>query len=230
MPRLILTLGILVGALSAALFVSACGGDDGGQFANEPTGDFPVEIIDAGLKPLQTVAETYDLTIAVRNSGEETIPAINTVIDLPGLDSNLPFAYADRQEGLAMNQRPVWVLEEGWPKLADTTGRGGTTVASRMTFEFGALEPGGTANMVWRLVAVRPGNYRLRYEIGAGLGTDTRAVDENGNQPVGELPVRISGVARLTEINEKGQIVPVSPAEQARVESQLESVDSEYLP
>lgn len=219
-----------MGALSAALFVSACGGDDGGQFANEPTGDFPVEIIDAEFKPLQTIAETYDLTIAVRNSGEETIPTINVVIDLPGLDSTLPFAYADQQEGLAMNQRPVWVLEEGWPKLADTTGRGGTTTASRMTFEFGELDAGDTANMVWRLTAVRPGNYLLRYQIGAGLGTDIRAVDANGNQPEGQLRARIDGVARLTEINEKGQVVTVSPSEQARVDSQIESADSEYLP
>ena len=58
----------------------------------------------------------------------------------------------------------------------------------------------------------------------------SKAIDENGNQPVGELPVRISGVARLTEVNEKGQVVPVSPADQARVDSQMESADSEYLP
>lgn len=231
MPRSVLALGFLLGALSAALFVSGCGGsDDGGQFANQPTGEFPVEIIDATFKPLQTVADTYDMTVAVRNAGDETIPAINATINLPGRGSTLAFAYADRQQGLAMNQRPVWVVEEGWPKLADTTGRGGATTPDKRTFEFGQLEPGDTANMIWRVVAVRPGSYRVRYQISAGLGPDQTAVDSVGNSPSGMLPVRINNFARLTEVNEKGQVVPVPLAEQARVEAQQESVDSELIP
>lgn len=231
MPRFILTLGLLLGAVSAGLFATGCGGDDdGGQFGNEPAGEYPVEIIDASFKPLQTVAETYELTIAARNAGDETIPAINTTIELPGLGSTLAFAYADQQEGLAMNQRPVWVVEEGWPKLADTTGRGGATTANRRTFEFGQLDPGDTANMVWRVVAVRPGNYRLGFQIDAGLGTETSAVDTDGNVPSGLLPVRITDFARLTEVNEKGQVVPLSRSEQARVEAQQESADSDLYP
>ncbi|MCB0870097.1 MAG: hypothetical protein KDB52_04620 [Solirubrobacterales bacterium] len=226
MPRFILTLGLLLGTLSAALFAAGCGGgDDGGQFSNQATGEFPVEVIDATFEPVQTIAETYDLTIAVRNSGDQTIPAINAVINLPGLGSTLAFAYGDKQQGLAMNQRPVWVVEEGWPKLAGTTGRGGATTADRRTFEFGELKAGDTANMVWRVVAVRPGRYELAYQIGAGLGPDTIAVDASGNPPRGLLPVRISDFARLTEVNEKGQVVPVSRAEQARVEAQQESAE-----
>ena len=231
MPRSILTLGLLLAALSIALFAAGCGGDDdGGQFANEASGDFPVEVVDATFKPVQTVAETYDLTIAVRNSGDETIPAISTVINLPGMGSTLAFAYGDMQKGLAMNQRPVWVVEEGWPKLADTTGRGGATTSDKRTFEFGELEAGDTANMVWRLVAVRPGKYRLAYQIAAGLGPDTRAVDENGNVPRGILPVRINNIARLTEVNEKGQVVPLSPVEQAKVEAQQNSAEPGITP
>jgi len=231
MPRTILILGLLMGALSAALFAGGCGGgDDGGQFANQATGDFPVEVIDAQFKPSQTIAQTYDLTIAVRNSGKKTIPAINTVIDLPGLGSTLAFAYGDKQEGLAMNQRPVWVVEEGWPKLADQNGRGGATTTDRRTFEFGELKPGDTANMIWKVVAVRPGNYRLRYQISAGLGADTRAVDANGEVPTGVLPVHISDIARLTKINEKGQVVPVSREEQARVKVQQESAEPGIAP
>ena len=95
--------------------------------------------------------------------------------ELPGMGSTLAFAYGDKQQGLAMNQRPVWVVEEGWPKLADTTGRGGANTTDRRTFEFGQLEPGETANMVWRLVAVRPGNYRVRYQVSAGLAHEALA-------------------------------------------------------
>lgn len=226
-----MTLGLTVGALFAALFAAGCGGDDdGGQFANQATGEFQVEVMDATFKPVQTVAETYDLTITVRNTGDATIPAISTIIDLPGMGSTLAFAYGDKQQGLAMNQRPVWVVEEGWPKLAGTTGRGGATTADRRTFEFGELDAGDTARMVWRLVAVRPGAYRLRYVIAAGLGPDQTAVDASGEVPSGVLPVRITDFARLTKVNEKGQVVPVSPQEQARVEAQQESTDSEYMP
>lgn len=228
-PRSVLALGALLGACGLALFATGCGSDEG-QFSNDPTGDFPVEVVKSSFKPLQTVAETYDLSIAVRNSGDETIPAINTVIDLPGLGSTLAFAYADQQEGLAMNQRPVWVIEEGWPKLAGTKGRGGATTADRRTFEFGELPPGETANMVWRLVAAKPGRFRVKYEISAGLGGDTRAVDAQGEVPTGVLPVRISNLARLTEINQKGEVVPLSLAEQARVRSQQNSADSEFAP
>ena len=218
MPRTILTLGLLLGALSAALFAAGCGGgDDDGQFANQPTGDYPVEVVDASLKPLQTVSKSYELTIGVKNTGDKTIPGINTTINLPGMGSTLAFAYGDKQQGLAMNQRPVWVVEEGWPKLAGTVGRGGTANANHRTFEFGQLKAGDTANMVWRLVAVRPGNYKLQYEISAGLGPGVTAVDARGDVPTGILPVHITDFARLTKVNDKGQVVPISRAEQARV-------------
>jgi len=230
MPRNFVTLLTLTGALALSLFAAGCGGDDEGQFANQPTGDFEVEVIDASFERRQTVAETYDLVIAVRNAGDETIPGINATIDLPGRGSTLAFAYADKQPGLANNQRPIWVLEEGYPKLAGTQGRGGAQTDNKRTFEFGELKPGDTANMVWRVTAVRPGRYELGYQISAGLGLGTRAVNAAGEVPKGLLPVRISNFARLTEVNEKGEVVPVSPETQARVELQQEQASDPLVP
>lgn len=229
MPRTILTRALLLGALAIAPLAAGCGGSDP-QFADQPTGEFPVEVIDAELKPSQTVAETYFMRVTVKNTGDRTIPALNTEIDLPGMGSTLAFAYADEQIGLAMDQRPVWVVEEGWPKRADQAGRGGTTNANKLTYEFGRLEPGETVEMVWRLVAVRPGNYRLRYTVSAGLGPDTTAVDRQGEVPSGVLPVRITDFARLTRINRKGQVVPLDREVQAHVKAQQESADSELHP
>lgn len=203
-----------------ALLAACGGGGDGGQFANEATGEFPVEVIESSFEPVQTVAEAYDLTLAVRNSGDETIPAINTTLNLPGLGSTLAFAYRDRQEGLAQAQRPVWVLEEGYPKLAGTVGPGGAATANRRTFNFGELDPGDTANMVWRVTALKPGRYRLAWKVSAGLGTETRAVDAAGGQPAGTLPVRIGNRARLTRVDERGKVVPLSPSEQMAVEQE----------
>ncbi len=206
-------------AILAAAF-SACGGESAGQFANETPGEYPVEVVGAEFKPLQTVARTYEMNIEVRNTGDETIPALNTTIDLPGRDSTLAFAYRTPQKGVAQPQRPVWVLEEGYPKLAGTEGRGGAGNANRRTFNFGELPPGETADMVWRLTAVTGGTYRLRWQLSAGLGLDTSAVDAAGGQPTGILPVRISSKARLTEIDEKGNVVPLDPAQQRALELQ----------
>jgi hypothetical protein len=209
-----------VGVALAALMLSACGG--GGatedQFVNEAPGEYPVEVVSARFEPRQTVARTYDLRLDVLNTGERTIPAINATIDLPGLDSTLAFAY--RVEGVAQGQRPVWVLEEGYPKLAGTIGRGGTATSNRRTFNFGELPPGETAEMVWRVTAVEDGQYRLRWQMSAGLGLDTSAVDASGNQPTGVLPVTISSKARLTEVDENGNVVPLDPAQQRAVELQ----------
>ncbi len=206
-------------ALPGAFAVSGCGGGDGGgQFPGEKTGDYQVEVIDSSFKRLQTVAGTYDLVIAARNTGEETIPALNATVNLPGRGSTLAFAYRDPQEGLAQSQRPVWVLEEGYPKLAGTVGRGGTETASRRTFSFGRVEPGDTANMVWRVTALKPGKVRLAWELSAGLGLDVNAVNAAGDRPGGSFGVLIRGKPRLTRIDGRGRVVPLSPSEQLQVE------------
>ena len=110
-----------------------CGGDANydstdGQFANEPAGNYDAEITRAYLKPKQMVAQTNDLLLSVENTGDKTIPALALTVRLVGEDSTLPFAYRDEQTGLASPQRPVWVMEEGYPKLAGTVGQGGTGI------------------------------------------------------------------------------------------------------
>jgi hypothetical protein len=214
-------------ALSGIL--AGCGGGGGGevgeQFDNESAGDYPVEVIEADFPSKQVIARQYDLVIAVRNSGEKTIPAMSVTLDVPGKGSTLAFAYRDRQQGLAQPQRPIWVLEEGWPKLADTVGRGGTATANRRTFNFGEVEPGDTANMVWKVTAVKPGAHLLSYQVAAGLGGDSNAVDASGETPKGVLPARISDVPIMTKIDKKGNIVPLSQQERESLE--LQESDSE---
>ena len=210
----------LTGVVGIAAF-SGCGSEEiGAQYDNETAGEYPVEVKAAMFKPRQTVSKTYNFRLAVENTGEETIPAINAVIGLPGRGSTLAFAYADPQPGLAYDQRPVWVLENGYPKLAGTTGRGGASTSSERTFNFRELEPGATARMIWRVTAAKPGTYRVSYRISAGLGGDAVAVDNAGEQPRGLLPARITARARLTRVNEKGQVVPISKAEQLSLKQQ----------
>jgi hypothetical protein len=211
-----------LGLFAVATAFASCGGgsEAGGQFSNEAAGEYPVRVLKASFPRRQTVAETYDLRLDVRNSGDQTIPALNATIDLPGKDSTLAFAYRTDQIGVAAAQRPIWVLEEGYPKLAGTIGRGGAGTSNRRTFNFGELAPGRTARMIWRVTAVKAGDFRIRWQLSAGLGLDTTAVDASGNQPTGVLPASIDGKARLTEIDENGNVVPLSPAQQRALELQ----------
>lgn len=213
---------LLAAALSLALLAPAvavgCGGGDSNQFPGEKAGSYPLEVVESSFRPVQTVAGTYDLVIAARNSGDKPIPALSTTLDLPGLGSTLAFAYRDPQANLAQPQRPVWVLEEGYPKLAGTVGRGGAETANRRTFNFGRVEPGDTANMVWRVTALKPGRYRLAWELSAGLAPGVKAETASGGQPHGSLPVRIGNRPRLTRVDEQGRVVPLDTAQQLRVE------------
>lgn len=219
-------LGIALSFAVAATILAGCGGgDDGGQFANEPAGEYPVRVVSAEFPVRQTIAETYDMKISVKNTGDETIPALVTSISLPGMGSTLAFAYRDPQEGLAQPQRPVWVMEEGYPKLAGTVGRGGAGNANRRTFNFGALPAGETADMIWRVTAVRPGDYRVGFRVEAGLSGEADAVDAAGDAPTGLLPAEISARPIPTKVDENGKVVPLSPSEQIQLKMQEE--DSE---
>ncbi len=210
--------GLVLIALFVPLTLAGCGGGGSeGQFANEAPGEYPVEVVNAGFEPRQFVARTYDLVISARNTGDETIPGMVATIDLPGRTSTLAFAARDPQPGLAQPQRPVWVMESGYPKLAGTIGSGGAATANRRTFNFGELPAGQTAEMVWRVTAVEPGVYRLGYQLSAGLGLETKAIDASGGTPGGFLTVRITDKAVLTKVDQEGNVVPLTAQEQLQL-------------
>ena len=199
MPALLVAATVLVG----------CGGsDDSGQFSNQATGDFPAEITKAVFQPKQTISNTTNLLLSVKNTGEETIPALALTVNTLGEESLLPFAYHDKQVGLASPQRPIWVLEQGYPKLIGTTGDGGTATSNRLTRNFGELAPGDTANTIWKLVPVKPGAYRVEFTVAAGLSGEANAEDANGDTPRVVLPAVISARPELTQVDKDGNVVP----------------------
>ena len=208
--------------MATSAIIAGCGGggEPVAQFDNEPAGAYPVEVIAADFPSRQTIAETYDLELAVRNSGEKTIPAMSVTINLPGEGSTLAFAYRDDQVGLAQPQRPVWVLEEGYPKLAGTVGRGGAGTANKRTFNFGEVKAGDTANMIWRVVAVKPGEHVVSYQVNAGLSGEANAEDEAGDPVDGLLPSVISSKPILTKIDDNGKVVPLSQQEKLSLKVQ----------
>jgi hypothetical protein len=200
----------MVGGLALAL--AACGSSGGRQDATEPSGKFPVSIVKSSFAPRQQLAETSDLTLGVKNTGKRTVPALAVTITIAGkagLDSMQPFSIRDPQPGLAVPDRPVWILEQDFPKLVGSSAPGGAQTANFKTFDFGPLKPGHTTAAIWRVTSVKPGTYTVLYRVDAGLTGKAKAITADGSPPVGSFHVQITSRPPLTGVNGKGQVVVI---------------------
>jgi hypothetical protein len=231
--------GIGLAVALTAAGVASCGGGER-QDANEPEGDFPVQIVNASFPSRQQLAQNTNLTLTVANTGDQTIPdlAITIFTDSnagtsdagssgTGTDTassgaagggNLPtaqgsFSVRSEQEGLAIPFRPVWILEEGFPKLAGQTASAGAEAAQTNTFSFGALAPNQSREMVWNVTPVQAGTYTVHYRVAAGLQGKAKAVTADGSVPEGEFVVRISSAPPQTRVNDAGEVVPIKPSD-----------------
>lgn len=246
-----LGIGIVIALSTVGL--AACGGGER-QDENEPEGEFPVEIVSAEFAPKQRLAETSDMTLQVRNGGDETIPDLAvTVFTAPDVEEGASetadeeeagteeneaatpanpaseaqgaFSVISEQPDLAIPSRPVWILEQGYPQCpsgcpelaggpgnappGEISAAGGANAAQTNTFSFGEIEPGETADLVWRVTPVQPGTYTVRYRLAAGLHGKAEAVLDDGGVPEGEFVVRISNVPPQTRVDESGKVVPI---------------------
>lgn len=229
--------GVALAAAVVAIGVASCGGG-GRQDANEPEGDFPVQIVNADFPSKQELAQNTNLTLTVANSGDKTIPDLAVTIFTSSDESDsgsgttgtsttpagssggggLPeaqgaFSIRSDQEGLAIPSRPVWILEEGYPKLAGQTASAGAEAAQTNTYSFGALDSNQSRSMVWNVTPVAPGTYTVHYRVAAGLQGKAKAVTADGSVPEGEFVVRISSAPPQTEVNNAGQVVPIKPSD-----------------
>ena len=110
-------------ALALAWGVSACGGGER-QDVTEPSGNFPVEVAKAKFPERQQLVETSDLELEINNVGDETIPdlAVTIYTTLTPTPTGEPKAatrstFASTSPNLAEPYRPVWILEDKFPKL-----------------------------------------------------------------------------------------------------------------
>jgi hypothetical protein len=239
-------MGLVVALCSVGIV--ACGGGER-QDEDEPEGDFPVRVVDASFPLKQRLAETSDLTLEVLNSGDETIPDLAVTVftsrnddedqsedtdtgaatsedadEGTATEEEQPvaagsFSVISDQPGLAIPSRPVWILEQGYPRLAGTeagrpppgeiAGSGGAETAQTDTFSFGAVEPGDTREIVWKVTPVQPGTYTVHYRIAAGLQGKAVAVTDDGSIPEGEFVVQITDVPPQTRVDESGRVVEI---------------------
>jgi hypothetical protein len=202
--------------LALAAFLTACGGSSSSN-SEEPEGKYEMRVVKATFPTDQDLGQTSLMRIAIRNTGEKTVPTAAVTISVAGEEgqtSSLPFAIHDPQPDLAQPDRPVWVVEEGYPKASGTTTkRGGATSSSRKTYDFGALKPGKTVEGIWKLSAVRAGRFTVLYGVAAGLGGKAKAETDTGVTPGGTFKVRISDTTPNVEVTDSGEVVEIGKGE-----------------
>jgi hypothetical protein len=206
-------------ALAAAIVVglAGCGSDGERQDVDEPEGQFPVEVRSAKFPTEQRLAETSDLRLVIENAGDQTVPELAVTIWTGDEKASEPFSVRSDQPGLADPNRPVWILEQDYPKLVeadvsltelDKAPPAGASAAQTDTFAFGPLEAGESKDIVWRVTPVIAGTYTVHYELAAGLTGKARAVTEDGVFPVeGEFVVTITDKPPRARVNDAGQVV-----------------------
>ncbi len=186
------------------------------QDANEPSGNFTVDVPVATFPPSQRLAERTHLVIAVRNAGTKTIPNIAVTILSPKEGGVAAQAFgqliADTTQGLASRSRPIWIIDRA-PGPCNFAcrlgGPGGAVTAYTNTWALGALKPGQTAKFDWRVTAVKAGTHVVQYRVAAGLNGKAKAVLAGGGQPTGRFNVTIHSAPQQSFVNDKGQIVTV---------------------
>jgi hypothetical protein len=199
-------------AVALAASVAACGSDSSSSDASEPAGKYPVQVLTADFPTDQRLGQTSLLRIGVRNSGEKAIPGLTVTFSIAGKEgqaSSLPFGIHDPQPGIAQPDRPVWVLAEYFPKLAGSESSGGAQTSNRKTFDFGELKPGDTTEAVWKLTAVKAGDYTLLYGVDAGLGAAVEAETAAGTPPGGSFVTTISSEPPHTVVTDSGEVVEI---------------------
>lgn len=187
--RCVLTISIS----AVALGVVGCGGE-ARQDANEPSGTFTVDVAKASFPRKQQLATPEKMVIAVKNTGQQTVPDVAVTVD--------SFDERSDEPGLADPSRPVWVVDAG--------PVGGTTAYTN-TWALNALKPGETRTFTWNVTPVVAGRYKLRYTVAAGLNGKAKAARAGGGAVTGSFPVQVSKTpeqARVDPSTGKVQRIP----------------------
>ena len=117
------------------------------------------------------------------------------------------------QPGLANRNRPVWILEDQYPKVLppgvkdpDEAPSAGAAAAQTDTFQFGPMRAGDSKDIVWRVTPVRAGTYTIHYEVAAGLQGEAKAVTAQDRPVKGDFAVTINPKPQQTCVNDAGKI------------------------
>jgi hypothetical protein len=178
-----------------AVLAAGCGGG-ARQDADEPSGEFKVEIVSAFFPKSQHVAQPVQLRVRVRNAADQTLRNVAVTVETEPSKGNAATAFGQRSTdpALADSNRPIWVLDSGPP---------GGDVANVNTWTAGPLGPGESKVLVWKLVASRAGSYTVAYRVSPGLtGRATAAKGDTG----GSFDVTIDDEPVPARVGEDGRV------------------------
>lgn len=196
---------------ASAAAIAGCGGGDERQDANEPEGDYKVEVVKASFPQEQKLAKRSELEIVVRNADSKEIP--NIAVTLKGLD------FRKDDPDLADQRRPQFVVNgqfKDFGNIEDAQAKTPNGVENPTyvdTWALGPLKPGEEKSFKWDVTAVVAGPYKITYTVAAGLDGKARAVDASGNIPQAVFSGTVSDAAPQTRIADDGKTIEEIPSE-----------------
>jgi hypothetical protein len=185
--------------LFCTVVLAAAGCGEERQDANEPEGEFTLEVVDASFPAKQSIAQPVRMRLSVRNTDDRDLPNLAVTVETePSVKGDAPTAFgqAGTDTRLADANRPIWIV--------DREPEGGESALTN-TWAMGRMFPGETKEIEWRLTAVRPGTYTVNYRISPGL--NGKAVPANGQKTTGSFRVTISDEPVPARVNAKGEVV-----------------------
>jgi hypothetical protein len=190
-------------AVLGLIAVAGCG--DERQDADEPEGDFAVEVVEASFPKQQKLAKRSNLVLRVRNAGERTIPNVAVTVD--------GFTYPKEDPDLADPERPQFVINGlpvqigGFPEAKEAAPTGCDT-AYVNTWACGPLRAGREKSFRWSVTAVKAGPFDIKWRVAAGLHGKAKAVGAGGGEaPRGSFSGSVSDVAPETRVADDGKTV-----------------------
>lgn len=203
MPRrgAILRRGTAASAAASLLLASGCGGG-ARQDAGDHDATYRVTVPRATFPTRQSLAQASELRITVHNADQHPIPNLAaTITGGTGGTASEAFAAPSPVPGEASSSRPIWIVDHG--------PSDGTTAYAN-TWAIGALAPGATKTFVWRVTAVVPGTYRIRYALFGSLAGKSKLQLASGATPHGSFVVRVSARPAQTRVTPGGKILSVA--------------------
>ena len=191
----------LAGVLSAG--IAGCGGGER-QDANEKAGTYKVEVVDASFPAKQSISNTSEMKIRVRNADSKELPNVAVTIETTpaGKTGGAPQAFSAsvQDENLSDPSRPIWIVDS-YPSGGDT--------AYTNTWALGPLKAGATKTFRWKVTAVKPGDYTVGYKVSPGLNGKAKPATGEGN---GEFKVAISDTPPDARVDDNGEVVQSQPS------------------
>jgi hypothetical protein len=163
--------------------LTGCGSKES-QDKNEEEGTWKVQVVSASFPGKQTIADTSELQIKVKNVDNTDLPNLAVTVD--GFDRR------DETKNFAEPKRPIWVIED--PPTNSTT-------AYTNTWAVGSVPAGETRTLKWKVTAVRAGTFSLHYRVSAGLDGKAKAELAEGGPADGEFVAKVSDKARPFKSN-----------------------------